>query len=380
MQIFGDWIAAKEVQTVLSLLTDAGYTGLLVGGCVRNALIGQPIADIDIATDALPEKIVALAQAAGIKAIPTGIDHGTVTLVTNARPFEVTTFRRDIDTDGRRAKVAFMERIEDDAARRDFTMNALYADALGHVIDPLGGLADLRAGWVRFVGRPGDRIREDYLRILRFFRFHAWYGDPAAGLNPEALAACAEHSAGLDTLSRERIGHEMRRLLGAPNPAPAIDAMQAAGLLIRVLPGAVASALAPLVRLESEQATSWLCRLASLGGDDPMERLRLSRIESRQLAILRNCTGNTAGPGELAYREGAETAREVLLLRAAVMNAPLPNGWRKQAERGAAAKFPIDAADLMPEFDGAALGAQLKKLEDRWIAADFQLSREQLLT
>ncbi|MCX8507347.1 MAG: CCA tRNA nucleotidyltransferase, partial [Rhodobacteraceae bacterium] len=250
MRIDGDWIKAPGLQQVLACLSGAGHAAYLVGGCVRNALMGLPVTDLDISTDALPLRVSALAKAAGLKVVPTGIEHGTVTVVAQGAPHEVTTFRRDVQTDGRRAVVAFSTRIEEDAARRDFTMNALYADRTGAVVDPLGGIADLRARRLRFVGRPEDRIREDYLRILRFFRFHALYGDVAEGLDPEGLAACAAHSAGIETLSRERVGHEMRKLLAAADPAPAVAAMQASGVLAHSLPGADPRALAPLVHLE----------------------------------------------------------------------------------------------------------------------------------
>ncbi len=379
MKITGDWIEAEGVQQVLHLLTDAGHQGLLVGGCVRNALLYQPVADIDIATDAVPDRVMALARAAGLKVVPTGIEHGTVTIVIAGEPHEVTTFRRDVETHGRHATVAFATRVEEDAARRDFTMNALYADAEGRVVDPLGGLPDLQARRVRFVGTADDRIREDYLRILRFFRFHAWYGDPEAGMDADALAACAANSAGTETLSRERIGHEMRRLLAAPDPAPAVAAMQATGVLARVLPGADPRAIAPLVHLEPPYAPDWLRRLAALGGPDPDDALRLSRDEARRVEILRDGIGGATDLAELAYRHGADIARDIVLLRAAVLETPLPSGWEESVAKGAEATFPLRAGDLMPALSGAALGARLKELEARWIASGFELSREQLL-
>ncbi|OYX44580.1 MAG: CCA tRNA nucleotidyltransferase [Rhodobacterales bacterium 32-67-9] len=379
MRIDGDWIEADGVQRVLHLLTDAGHQGLLVGGCVRNALLHQPVADIDIATDAVPERVIALAKAAGLKVVPTGIEHGTVTIIVAGEPHEVTTFRRDVETHGRHATVAFATRIEEDAARRDFTMNALYADAGGRLIDPLGGLPDLLERRVRFVGDAGARIREDYLRILRFFRFHAWYGDPEVGMDAGALSACAENSVGTESLSRERIGHEMRRLLAAPDPAPAVAAMRATGVLGRVLPGTDPRALAPLVHLEPPYAPDWLRRLAALGGPDPTDALRLSRDEARKLTVLSDGIGSMEGPAELAYRHGAELARDVVLLRAAVLEAPLPEGWEIDVARGAGAEFPLRASDLMPTLSGPELGARLKELETRWIASGFELSREQLL-
>ena len=227
MRIAGDWLALPATRAVCAALTARGDRALFVGGCVRNALLGRPVADIDIATDALPERTIALAAAAGLHPVPTGLAHGTVTIVADHRPFEVTTFRRDVTTDGRHATVAFSTDLAEDAARRDFTMNALYADPSGAVIDPLDGLSDLLARRVRFVGDPAERIAEDYLRILRFFRIHAWYGDPAGGLDADGLAACAALQDGLDQLSRERVGAEMTKLLAAADPAPAGSPYQA---------------------------------------------------------------------------------------------------------------------------------------------------------
>lgn len=379
MRIEGDWIRAPATQAVLAMLTGAGHQGWLVGGCVRDALLGRHVADVDIATDARPAQVVALAKAAGLRAVPTGIDHGTVTLVADGTPFEVTTFRRDVETDGRRATIAFADRLEEDAARRDFTMNALYADALGAVTDPVGGLADLAARRIRFVGDAETRVREDYLRILRFFRFHAWYGDPAAGMNADALAAIAANTDGLDRLSKERIGHEMRRLLSAPDPAPALAAMQATGVLGHILLGADPRAIAPLVHLESEVLSpDWLRRLVALGGTEADQNLRLSRSEARDLELLRAAIEDGAGAAEIAYRHGPDIARDAALIRAA-SGIALPPDWKRDIAKGAAARFPLAAADLMPRFQGAALGQRLAELEARWIASGFTLSREQLL-
>ena len=379
MKIAGEWIEAAHVQQVLHMLTDAGHQAFLVGGCVRNALLGQPVADIDISTDAMPERVVALAGATGLKAVPTGIEHGTITVIAEGVGHEITTFRRDVETDGRRAVVAFSTRIEDDAARRDFTMNALYADATGAVVDPMGGLADLWARRVRFVGDADERIREDLLRILRFFRFHAWYGDPEEGLDADGLAACAANSAGIETLSRERIGHEMRRLLAAPDPSQSVAAMQATGILARVLPGADARALAPLVHLEPPYAPDWIRRLCVLGGTGHADGLRLSRAEARRAETLAAALAVGESAAVTAYRHGAEIARDVVLVMAASAGTEPPAGWEDQVAQGTTAVFPVASGDLMPVFSGAALGARLRELEERWIASGFELSREQLL-
>jgi poly(A) polymerase len=379
MRVTGDWLNRPETQAVCAALTGSGHRALFVGGCVRNALLDQPVADVDIATDARPEDVVALARAAGLKPVPTGIDHGTVTIVSGRIPHEVTTFRRDAETDGRHAVVAFSGDIAEDAARRDFTMNALYAKPDGEVVDPLNGLPDLLARRLRFVGDPHRRIAEDYLRILRFFRFHAWYADPAGGIDAEGLAACAELAEGIDRLSRERVGAEIRKLLSAPDPTPATAAMAVSGVLHHVLPGALADALGPLVHLEPPDPPRWLRRLSVLGGTDVQNRLRLSRAEASALDMLRAGIEGTAGAPELGYRHGAETAADILLARAALTGAPPPPDWQDATAFGAAARFPVSAADLMPALSGPALGLRLAELEARWIASGFSLSRAALL-
>lgn len=382
MRIEADWLHAPGPRAVMAMLTGAGHQALFVGGMVRNALLGQPPGDIDIATDAVPEQVMALAEAAGFRPVPTGVEHGTITVVVAQHEgIEVTTFRRDVETDGRRAVVAFSTRVEDDAHRRDFTMNALYATSEGEVIDPLGGLPDLRARRVRFVGDAGERIREDYLRILRFFRFHAHYGDPDAGLDADGLAACAANLAGIETLSRERIGAEVKRLLTAQDPAPSVAAMAAVGALERALPGADHRPLAAIVRLAREAglAPETMRRLAALGGENPASALKLSRAEAKRLAALRDGAASGKSAGELGYRLGAEAGLSAILLRAALGGTTPPPDARAEAERGAAAEFPVRPADLMPALDGPALGARLKELEARWIASDFALGRDDLL-
>jgi tRNA nucleotidyltransferase/poly(A) polymerase len=376
MKLTGDWIEAAHTQRVLAMLEAGGHQAYLVGGCVRNGAIGQPVHDIDIATDALPERVIELAKAADLKPVPTGIDHGTITVVSDHYPHEITTFRRDVETHGRHATVAFSDNMAEDAARRDFTMNALYARADGEVIDPLGtGMADLEARHVRFVGEAEERIREDYLRILRFFRFSAWYG---RDLDADGLAACAANIAGIETLSRERVGAEMRKLLAAPDPSFAVAAMAQSGVLAAVLPGADATTLAPLVHLEDRPADA-IRRLAALGGENVAERLRLSNKDTRRLEALREALATGDAPEVLGYRYGIETGADALLLRYAVMGQEMPDDWQNRVCSGAKQRFPIAAADLMPAYQGKALGDRLRELETRWIASGFTLSREALL-
>ena len=379
MKISDDWIGHPGTQALCKVLAQAGCQALFVGGCVRNSLLGVPVADIDIATNARPEIVSNLAETAGFRVVPTGIEHGTVTVIAQGLAHEVTTFRRDVETDGRRAVVAFSSDVVEDAARRDFTMNALYARADGSVLDPLGGLPDLIARRVRFVGEPQARIREDYLRILRFFRFYAVYGDPEGGIDAEGLAACAGNADGINGLSRERVGAEIRKLLGARDPAPAIAAMAQTGILAKVLPGSDAKALCILVHLEGDEPPRWPRRLAILGGADPGGALRLSRTEIGSNAAVRTEIGSMLTSAALGWKLGAEAASDVLLCRAALFETHLPKNWQAEIARGVASTIPVTAADLMPALRGPALGKKLHEIQARWLASDLYLRKSDLL-
>ncbi len=380
-QISESWVSDPATQKVCAALTSGGAQALFVGGCVRNALLGAPVSDIDIATDARPQQVVKLAQNAGLKAIPTGIDHGTITVVCDGIPHEITTFRRDIETDGRRAVVVFSDNIQEDAARRDFTMNALYAQPEGTVLDPLNGLPDLRARRVRFIGTAEHRIREDYLRSLRYFRFHAWYGDAEAGFDADALAAIASNLEGLSDLSRERVGAELLKLLGAPDPAPSVAAMRSVGVLAQLLPGADDRALAPLIMLEQQAGTAPepIRRLAAIATPEIAKTLRLSKAQLQRLTRMRDEASGTASVAELGFRYGEESGLHEVLLRCAFLEQSWSDEMRTDLHAGAKADFPISASDLIPEFTGPALGRKLAELEARWIASGFALTRDDLL-
>lgn len=379
-KITDTWVSNPATQRVFRLLLGAGHQAYFVGGCVRNALLKVPVADIDISTSARPQQVMRLAEQAGIAAHPTGIDHGTVTLVADDVPLEVTTFRRDVETDGRRAVVAFADTIQEDALRRDLTMNALYADATGAVVDPLGGLPDLMARRVRFIEDPNQRIKEDYLRILRFFRFHAHYGDVSAGLDADGLAACSANLDGLETLSKERIGAEMRKLLTAADPAPAVAAMQHSGVLTRILPGASSTYLGVLVHLEQDEGLqpNAIRRLAILGGEDHRNALRLSRSDAKSLSILRRMALDDMPLSKMAYQAGFDLARDAMLVKHALMEAHVPDGYKDALNLGANACFPVRAADL-PDLSGPDLGKHLRALEDAWVESAFALSKADLL-
>lgn len=381
MKVSGDWVEKPATQAVFEMLERGGHQAYFVGGCVRNALLRTAVSDIDISSDATPEQVLKLAAKSRLKSIPTGIEHGTVTVISDGIPHEITTFRRDVETDGRRAVVAFSKDIREDALRRDFTMNALYADKTGKVLDPLNtGLEDLKSRQIRFIEDPAQRIKEDYLRVLRFFRFYAWYGDPQSGPEAESLAAIAENSEGISDLSAERVGAELIKLLNAPDPAPAVAAMNTAGVMLRVLPGADAKGLAVLVHQEGlvGEPPDALRRLACLGGEGVADRLRLSRAQQKRLEQLRSGIESTLTLPEISYRQGAQMAVDVALLRSVVFELPV-SLERAQISHAAAATFPVSGRDLMPGLSGADLGVALTRLEQAWISSGFVLSKSQLL-
>ncbi|MEX2521054.1 MAG: CCA tRNA nucleotidyltransferase [Paracoccaceae bacterium] len=369
------WLVDPATRAVMAALAPA--RPLFVGGCVRDALLGRNSADVDIAVTSPPEETLRLAAAAGLGAHPTGIEHGVVTLVADGRAFEAATLRRDVATDGRRAVVAWTEDVAEDAARRDFTINALYADGDGRVIDPLGeGLADIAARRLRFVGDPAARIAEDYLRILRFFRFHAVL--EIEDMDPAGLAACLAAAEGLSHVSKERIGAEMLKLLAAPDPEPALAAMGAA--LTSALRGAEPfTGLTAAERAVGEPPAP-LRRLAALGGGGVARALRLSRAESSRLDAIRAALCADQSLAEAAYRHGADATRDAALIRAA-RGAPPPANWRPEIIRGATVSFPVTASDLIAagEAPGPALGIRLRKLENAWIASDFSAAKAELM-
>jgi poly(A) polymerase len=375
------WLNDPKVARVCTAIEDGGYDIFFVGGCVRNVVLDEVASDIDMSTNAHPETVMKLAKDAGLKAIPTGIDHGTVTVVSSGTPYEITTFRRDVETDGRRAVVAFSDDIIDDARRRDFTMNALYARPDGSIVDPLGGIQDVLDRRVRFIEDADQRIREDYLRTLRFFRFSAWYGAIDQGFDLDALNAISSNLDGLETLSAERVGMEMVKLFNATDPAVAVAVMRQTGVLNVVLQGADDAWLAPLIHVESlwDLSPDPIRRLAALGGSGVEIALRLSKVQARLLMQYRDGIGSMAGAGELGYRLGMDVAKGIVALRCAYSGSPPVNEMLDRVVVGSAAKFPIKASDLTNMFSGPALGKRLKELEAEWIASNFTKTKEQLL-
>jgi poly(A) polymerase len=388
------WLTEGGAPCVLAMLDRDGEEARVVGGAVRNALLGEPCIEIDIATTAPPDEVMRRASAAGFKAVPTGLKHGTVTVVVDDAPFEVTTLRHDVETDGRHAKVAFGRDWVADAERRDFTINAMSATRDGTVFDYVGGLADIAGRRIRFIGEPEKRIEEDYLRILRFFRFNATYGDGEPDAN--GMAACIAARAGLDRLSRERVRTEIVKLLTARRGAAVLESMADAGLLGPLLAGVPNTAhLAAMVEVERAMALApdAMRRLAALAvmvtedAERLSERLRLSNAEQQRLRSMADVWWRRIIPAgdRLArpwlYRLGPDYFTDRVLLAWARWGAAADDPeWRELAslpQRWQAPQFPIKAADLIARGleKGPRLGAALEAAEAAWIAADFPLAK-----
>ena len=385
------WPFAAELARLLDVLDRDGEETRVVGGAVRNALIDSPIHEIDVATTAIPEEVVRRVKAAGFKAVPTGIEHGTVTVVIDKHPFEVTTLRTDVETFGRHAKVAFGRDWQEDAERRDFTINALSVTRDGTVYDYTGGLDDLALRRVRFIGDPHKRIAEDYLRILRFFRFHAAYG-PGGPPDPQGLAACIEGRDGLDQLSRERLRMEIMKLLVAPHAVPTLIVMADAGLALRILSGV--TYLASFENMAKVEAAIGLaaCPVRRLGAlavsvaedaERLWQRLRLTNNEHARLASMAEGWRRLSpaigeiGLRALIYRLGPDAFTDHALLGWAhswdSANDPSWIDLARLPQRFTAPEFPLKAADFIKRglAKGPPLGAALRAAEASWIAQGF---------
>jgi poly(A) polymerase len=400
------WFRDPALQRILTLLNADGGEARVAGGAVRNALMGLPVADVDVATTLRPEKVVERAVAGGIKAVPTGFEHGTVTLVIGGHGFEVTTLRRDIETDGRRAKVAFGTDWQVDAERRDLTINALYADAQGVVIDLVNGIPDIETRTIRFIGEAAERIAEDYLRILRFFRFFAHYGSGRP--DADGLRACARAKDKLSTLSAERVWSETKKLLSAADPSRALLWMRQAGVLTEILPETEKWGIDGIHGLvAAEKSLGWtpdpILRLAAIVPPDAArldalaKRLKMSNSEAAQFATWANAPVppdevTDVGFDRLLYRQGAEGL--VMRLRLALASVRTaaegdPGAMRKSARLSVLLKraenyekpvFPVSGADIVAAGvpAGRRVGEILKELEGFWVERNFALDRAAL--
>lgn len=391
------WLAWKPVCEIFSAIGGRGFDIRAVGGAVRDTLLSRDVSDVDFATTAHPEEVMECAEQAGLKVIPTGLDHGTVTIIADGKPFEITTLRKDVETYGRHAKVAYTDDWGEDASRRDFTINALYADADGTLFDPIGGYEDIANRKIRFIGDAGERVREDYLRILRFFRFNAAFGE--SEFDTVALNACVQGRRGLHGLSAERVNSELMRLLCAPRVTEALWKMFDYGLLAELLGAAPQlNRLERLIMIEKHLGSvpDAEMRLAALvlwtfeDAERLTQRLRLSNTQRMRLEQASGHRGLTADMNDTAvrlalYAMGRHGCREAALMAwAASGDAASDAGWVSLLIRIGdipVPEFPLHGADIMkmgvPE--GSAIGETLRKIEARWIAADFTLTRPELL-
>jgi poly(A) polymerase len=402
-----EWLRSRSLQRLLAALAEDGEEARIAGGAIRNTLMGKPVSDIDIATTVTPDETERRAAAAGFKTVPTGKEHGTITVVAGGVPYEVTTLRDDVETDGRHARVVFGRDWKRDAERRDFTINALYATAEGEVVDLVGGLADIEARNLRFIGDADARIREDYLRILRFFRFFAWYG--AGRPDADGLRACARLKDGLTRLSAERVWAELKKLLAAPDPSRALLWMRQTGVLSLVLPESEKWGIdAVHGLLAAERRFMWapdpLLRLAAIVPPDAARleamaaRLRFSRAEAaRLLGWARTSpvepSPDLSGFPKIAYRSDPRGLEDRLRLALAAARAREEGDDAAREQGDAYAKrlhfldgwerpvFPLAGGDLLAL--GAAqdrrLGRLMRQLEDEWVEGGFALGRDALL-
>lgn len=378
------WLREPGLQRLFAAIAAAGGEARVAGGAVRNALLGIPVADVDVATTLDPQRVSEVCTAAGMKVHPTGIDHGTVTVVADRRPYEVTTLRHDVETFGRKARVAFHDDWAADARRRDFTMNALYCDARGKIHDFVGGYADILRKRIIFVGTPSQRIREDYLRILRFFRFHARFGN---GLPDEAgLAACVRLRKGLDSLSAERIRQEFFKLLAAPGAVATLKVMADRSVLSHIIP------YTDQWRVVSRLPPDPLLRLYAIASEPAglKDRLRLSNHEARRIEAL------GAGPPPtpalrplerkiVLYQLGSEAWADLVHLGLARSRSRLDDpAWRRLLrlpKRWPVPALPVTGRDLIAAgmAPGPEIGRMLRYLEDWWLASGFSLAKDDLL-
>lgn len=406
-KISAEWLQDERLQALLAALSAGDEEARVVGGAVRNTLMQRPVTDIDIATTTLPEETIRRAEAIGLKTVPTGIDHGTVTVVADGRPYEVTTLRRDIETDGRHAVVSFGRDWQADAERRDFTINALYVDAAGEVLDLVDGIADIERANLRFIGDAEQRIREDGLRILRFFRFFAWYGRGRP--DADGLRAATRLRDGLTRLSAERLWNETRKLLAAPDPSRALLWMRQTGVLTNVLPETERwgiDAIHPLIAAEAGR--SWrpdpLLRLMAIVPPDPerlgelAKRLKLANQERDRLVAFAQEPSPSPDESERAlkgrlYFGNRQAIEDRLRLGLAVAQGKIGEGAAALeavaklsarlaiAEGFVAPEFPLNGGDLKARGfpPGPELGQEIERLKRLWADGGFKLGREALL-
>ena len=380
MKISADWLNKPSTRLVMERLISRGYQAYFVGGCVRNTLLNIEATDIDIATSAHPTKVLEIMENAQLKALPTGIEHGTVTVVADKRNYEVTTLREDIETDGRRAKIKFSESILADAKRRDFSINAIYCEQDGTILDPLDGIADIVGKRIKFIGDPYARIKEDYLRILRFFRFLALFSKEDGTYEIE-IAALNDLRDGLDTVAAERKSDEILKLFAAPNLKYSIFLMEKANICSKIFDTYDYGSIKNLEKLETqlEVAPCATRRLAAYTDDNLKSQLRFSNKIAKAHKVLREQATSQKDAAELSYRYNEKLALDSILVRSSLHGTEPSENVFSRIKLGSVSKFPVKSADLTEYFSGPKLGEMLAYLEQKWIESDFTLSKEKLL-
>ena len=378
-----DWLSSPFIKEIFTALGSDNVR--VVGGAVRDSLLGEPVADVDMATSHEPDETRSLLEASGLKVIPTGLQHGTVTAVRDGQSCEITTLRKDVETNGRHAVVAFTDSWQEDAARRDFTINALYLTAEGKIYDPFGGLEDLKEGKVRFIGNAQERIEEDALRMYRFFRFSARF---ATSLDAQGLAACEALADRASALSRERVRDELLKLLGLSAPFEYLKTMSDIGLLPYIegeKPAIERVGQLVISEMANDAQTHVLMRLSELyAGARPPAIARYYRLSKKQelfidqLRKAAEAFDETMDLYAFLYEFGPEVVRQILLPK----SFPAQSGWLMEVSTWQKPMFPVSGADLIARGDrpGEEMGKTLKKLESRWVRSGFQLDKQQLLT
>ena len=379
------WLKSPSVNFIWKILSSTGAEVFFVGGCVRDSFHGHEIKDIDIATDSQPSDVVKIIQSAGLQAIKTGFDHGSVTVFYKKKVFEITSFRSDVVSDGRHAKVKFSSNILDDAKRRDFTMNALYMNINGEIIDPISGWEDLSKGRVRFIGNPEKRIHEDYLRILRYFRFLSTYEKNMKSVDYEVLKACSNSLSGLKTLSQNRIWGELQRILLAEDPYPTLKLMQFSGILDEILPDAKIDILKKFLTFEKRLQLNFrsINRLAALNIVNVSSWIKKFPVSKEQNSWLEQILINIQDPLSLrikGYKYGVNLAITALAIFKSDSVSELSDHELAEINFGSSQQFPIKPKDLLKFFSPSKeLGDELRRLKDIWFESNLELGRSDLM-
>ena len=382
MQINSEWIKNKVTQNILKIFEGADHNAYLVGGCIRNSILNIPVTDIDISTDATPQQTVDLFNRENFKVAPTGFSHGTVTVISEGIPYQITTMRSDQNTDGRHADVVFSDDIKKDAERRDFTINALYADSTGKIINPIGGLEDFNPLAIKFIGDPNNRIQEDYLRILRFFRFHAQFSELVTQFDKVALDAIKKNQDGLKKLSKERIWSELKKILSTSNPARSLYKMSQLGILEIILENKNVHNIKRFNLIEKKMGLEPepIRRLVAITENTEDTFLNLSRKEAKKFSLLKGLLKKKHDPAELVYQFNREIAQSVLAIYTFYKGEKLKLSDIKKIEKACLFPCPITGAQISKYMDGATVGIKIKEAQRVWINSNFKSDEAKILS